>query len=270
MIKPKYIELIHREIDGENSPNESARLKEYLVENKEARLLYEELAAASRMLSTVQEVEPSSNLKKRILNGIQPSRYAPRERATLLSGIKNLTENIFATPSHKMKYAYTFAFGLLAGVIIYSVFVESLRENNLIDISDFYGTISQSQSSGRFVDADRGEINLPEVSGSISTRYSKDLALCEVTLHPLNNAEVVLEFDESQLAFNSFMKLKADGSTTINTTGGSVRLSNFGNGAFVFVFIKKDSIKTAAVNCKIFSNGKLLYENSFAIVRDGQ
>ncbi len=267
MIKPEYIELIHREIDRENSSDESAKLKEYLAENEEARLLYDELAAASRILSAVQEVEPSGNLKKRILNGIQPSRYAPRERATLLSGIKNLTENIFGSPSYKMKFAHAFAFGLFAGAAIYSVFNSSLTENNLIDISDFYGTISQSQSSGRFVDADYGEINLPEVSGSISMRYSKDLALCEVALHSQNNTEVVLEFDESQLAFNSFMKLKADGSTTINATTGSLRLSNFGDGAFVFVFVKKDSTKRAAVNCKIFSSGKLLYENSFAIVR---
>ena len=75
MIDTKYIELIHREIDGLNSAHESAELQRFISSSHEAKDLYDELVAVSHMLHEIRSVDPSPNVKKIILNSIDTSRY---------------------------------------------------------------------------------------------------------------------------------------------------------------------------------------------------
>jgi len=270
MIEPKYIELIHRELDGENSPRESAALRAYLAQHEEARRLHDELAAASRILSAVQEVEPPDNLKKRILNAIRPDRYAARKNATVGRSIKNLIDGVLGSPNDRLKYAYVFTFGVLAGAAMLAVLTNSFSENKLTNISDFYGTIGQSPTSSRLVDAGRMEIDLPEVSGSITARYSTERVLTEVIVHPHRDVNLVLEFEESLLAFHSFTRLKGEGGIAVNATAGTLRLANLSDGGFVLVFNRKNATTAAAVKCKLISGDNLLDEGSFTVTGSDQ
>ena len=70
MIDQKYIELINHEIDGVITPKQKSMLDNYLKKNPQAEKLYQELIATSKIIDQIPAIEPSENLKKRIMNSI--------------------------------------------------------------------------------------------------------------------------------------------------------------------------------------------------------
>ncbi|MEE9429918.1 MAG: hypothetical protein V3V16_02690, partial [Melioribacteraceae bacterium] len=62
MIKPKYIELINKDIDKIVSTSEKKILEKYLSQNEEAKILHKELLRTEELLDTLPETEPSENL----------------------------------------------------------------------------------------------------------------------------------------------------------------------------------------------------------------
>ena len=75
MIDRKYIELINYEIDGIITPEQRSQLQEYLLKNPKAKKLYQELTATNSMVNSMPEIEPTENLKKRVLNSINFNKY---------------------------------------------------------------------------------------------------------------------------------------------------------------------------------------------------
>jgi hypothetical protein len=77
------IELIHREIDGANTPDESAAFRSLVAENPEARALAAELRRVIQLLDGVGEREPSPHLKRAILEALpRPARAVPPQTMT--------------------------------------------------------------------------------------------------------------------------------------------------------------------------------------------
>ena len=75
MLNRDQIELIHREIDGANSPEESAAVRSLMGQYPEARALAAELRHVTRLLDGVGEREPPPHLKRAILEALpQPAR----------------------------------------------------------------------------------------------------------------------------------------------------------------------------------------------------
>ena len=63
MIDEEIVELINREIDGEIDSRESARLREILAENADARLLHEQLVRLDTALGDLEAVEPPPEIR---------------------------------------------------------------------------------------------------------------------------------------------------------------------------------------------------------------
>ena len=76
MLNRDQIELIHREIDGANTPQESAAVRSLLEQDTEARALEADLRHVARLFHQVGEREPPPHLKQAILAALP--RQAPK------------------------------------------------------------------------------------------------------------------------------------------------------------------------------------------------
>ena len=65
MIEDKYLELIHKKIDGEITEKEKEELFQFLKANPEAEKLYNDLLDISKDLGDIGEIDPSSESKKK-------------------------------------------------------------------------------------------------------------------------------------------------------------------------------------------------------------
>ena len=78
MLKRDQIELIHREIDGANTPEESAAFRWLMEGHPEARVLAAEMRQVTRLLDGVGEREPPPHLRRAILEALPtPARASP-------------------------------------------------------------------------------------------------------------------------------------------------------------------------------------------------
>jgi len=135
-MKTRYIELIHKETDGLITASEKRELEEVLNKDPDLRRLQQELKQTSEILRQVPPLEPSPSLKKKIINSIDFSRYASRiERADWLS---RLTGWLW-TP--KFRLAYATAAGMVMGIVLSLLLLQSPFSNEPIPLSELYGTI---------------------------------------------------------------------------------------------------------------------------------
>jgi len=79
MLNRDQIELIHREIDGTNTPEGHAAFRSLMVADPEARALEADLREVTRLFHQAGEREPPPHLKQAILDALPvPARAAPR------------------------------------------------------------------------------------------------------------------------------------------------------------------------------------------------
>ena len=159
MIDKKYIELMNKEIDRVITPGEKQELHNYLSVNEAARNYYDGLLSAVDYAENLADFNPPENLKKRIMNSIDFSLYESKTRSKkTLSFLWGL----------KFKYAYTFAAGLLAAILIYTFFtLNSGKVNN----DEIYGTIG---AAGNIKTIQEIQLNFSDISGKIELKESEN------------------------------------------------------------------------------------------------
>jgi len=264
MIEEEYIDLINKEIDGVNSPKKSAKLKQYLAENPEAKNLYHELLTVSNMLKEIETIEPSDTLKKRVLNSNPMEKYRPEEKKYAFLRTRDFLRSLIPSPISRfnVKYAFAFSAGLILGITILSIFIDGLYKKSELDISDLYGTMMLYGTSEDFEPVDHIELNFDEVVGEINVKYSTDIVLVELTIETQHEIEIVFEFDDSDIGFSGFTRLNNE-ENNLRMGKNYLKLSNIGNNRYIIVFHDKTDSVTP-MNFKIFSTGDLFYEKAIS------
>ena len=123
MIEQKYIEWIHKELDGLNTPQESEKLKTFLSNHPEAQDYYHHLLKMNESLQQIGIIEPSPNVKKSILNAIDWKKYSVNDS-------KNPFLQFSAFKQLNFKYATIFVFGLVLGMIGYGLLSDSIKKTS--------------------------------------------------------------------------------------------------------------------------------------------
>lgn len=255
MTREKYLDLIHREIDGANTPKETAKVKAYLAKDPRAQKLYNDLVAVSNMLSKASVIKPSPNLRKIILNSIPSGKYAVGKSR---SPLKLVLNTLFV--GYKVQYAYAFAAGLIFGVVVYSFFITD--KNSSSEISTLYGTMLSREASASLETADHSKINLDQVTGTVATKYSRGLIVVELNLRAEPGLEIVIEYDENDLGFGGFGQSE-DARNTIIVDKNRVRLTSLDENSYILIFRDKTESVTP-INVKIFSSDALVYEEALS------
>lgn len=267
MVEEKFVELIHQEIDAENTPDETAKLKAFLAKNTEARKLYDELAAAAGMLREVKAVEPPGNLKNNILRSIQPDRYAARAKKPVLGGIKSVVDMLFGAPSYQLKYAFAFAFGLMAGLFIYALMSGTSQQQQAgIDNSNLYGTMAWLEAAGNFKAVDSMAVDLEAGRVSMLVKSSPKQVIAELHLNTIEETKIQLEFDGNDLGFSGVSQASSRAGVAFNSDGHTLKFINRGENQYLIAFANKTQDESL-LRFKLFVSDTLQYETTLATTK---
>ncbi len=266
MVDEKFVELIHQEIDAENSPDETAKLKAYLAKNTEARKLYDELAAAANMLREVKALEPPHDLKKNILRSIQPDRYTARAKKPAPGGIKSLVDMLFGAPSYQLKYAFVFAFGLMAGLFIYALMNNTSPQQTAIDNSNLYGTMAWLEAAGNFKAVDSMAVDLDIGRASMLVKSSPKQIIAELHLNTIKETKIQLEFDRNDLGFSGVSQASSQAGAAFSSDEHTLKFLNLGENQYLIAFANKTQ-DTSLLRFKLFASGTLQYETTLATAK---
>ena len=195
MIDEKRIALINAELDGENSPRESATLRTILAEDPDARAAFEDLSRLAGMLDAVPRVEPPPELKAGILRAVRPAaspRPAPRV------GWWEALAHAFRIHG-RFAWGYGFAAGLVLGLLGLILFRGGMTD---LDRSAFVGSM-RPLSSMTLLDAQ--SVDQDGVAGSLETRAGDGEVILRIQLDTVpRDLEVVVAYDPASFRPTGF------------------------------------------------------------------
>jgi hypothetical protein len=228
MISEQEKELVFQEIDGVNTPAESARFRTLIASNPEAAAFFrehEELFGRLGRLAALPALDPSPNVKKRILNSVRAplAGSRPARRHNPLFTI-HLFEEVY------MRNKLIVGGVVAACVVIYFAFLYPWPGE-----SDVYGTIGgvKKYRSEQITDADvvvnnsRTPVDIIMAEGS---EESKTLARTEDLFKSLTIQQAASLFQAAPIE----RQLTIFRSLTINKQEGIFRTASGSSQAEVF------------------------------------
>ena len=253
MLDKKYIDLINKEIDGFITQDEKDDLLNHLKENEEAQQYYSEMIRTDDLLSNVKNIYPSPNLKKRVLNSLDTELYKNVKKESF---IKSIIPNKLFQP--KLRLAFTFALGVVAGLLLYSAFFTNIYQQEPINATDLYGTIGISKNVVENIN-----VELLEINGSISLNRINNLFLLENNFNSVDEFLVKYQFNPKQVTFFNFSPLDSE---PYSIKKGNKFFQTFCSGDNNFkINFKLLSQEGSYITVKLLQSGKLLFEKEIRL-----
>ena len=257
MTEEQFAELLNRELDGLNSRQESEELKAYVQTNAEARELYQDLLKLSTVLNRVEEVEPSGFLKADIMEAVRASRNAARSESSLLAWVREFIES-----RTSFQYAYVFAAGLIVGIAIYSLVGVHPTTSGVVDPADVSGSIIINDAAYPFTAGPGFEFNneTESISGSVRSKYSRNIAVVEVSLRTRVETAIVVHFDPSSVRFKGYSQ-SLPGTSVQQIEEKLFRVTTQDENHYILAFERVSQVPSE-VTVSIASGGRELQQKS--------
>ena len=265
MINDRVMELMNREVDGENSPAESAELKAVLETSEEARTYYDDLVELGRRFGEAREVEPPVTLRSEILAATSRRPTAAHHRAVARrvrrrSLIPQGLSDLF-TP----RLAYAFAAGVTAGVLIFGLIAGVGTHSDALDPDMLRGTIAPWEPPDEIDAGECLEFDVPSGWGSGCISYSSSNIWAELHLDTDNEMEVVF-LHEGDVHFDRLRAVEA-GDHSVSVSDGRAALTHTGLGDYVIFFEDEDASLSPLI-VEVYEAGELRYEKQVQPVRE--
>ena len=246
MLEKKVLDLLNQELDGTNSEKERVAVQNILQKRPKARKYFEDLQEISLIFQRTKNVPVPSHLKNRILNALPfPKPAAPIRLAPARSFLNELRTNL------RYRYTYVFASGAVAGILLFAVFTSQPA-----DSTNMIGTMASGQPAA-LAEAN-ANIKLNEITGTITARRFDSKVVADLNLQVPQEVDVILNFDEQQLRFDSFHPV-ADAQGTLVILEGQVRLTVSGQHQYQMTFTGNQDSRPP-ITVKLFARGILLSE----------
>lgn len=254
MIEERYLELIHRAIDGALSANEEADLRSYLNRSPEAKRLFDDLKLLSSTVKNLQEVEPPVNLRANILRSIDFSLYEPRPASSPWHPMKNLLD-LFSTP----RFVAPFAAGVVVAALLL-FFVFDLKLPDETEPAGLTGTIIADDVIKSFDRGDSFKVQLDNLQAHLLTKTSKNLVVAELEIHSKQEVDVVFTVDGVDMCFSAFKQAEG-GSGQLVINENTSRLTTTGDQRYLLFFTDKKRA-TTPFNVKFVRGDSVLFEKT--------
>lgn len=254
MTDDKYLDLMHEELDGVNSPGGSAELKRYLDSNVEASRYFEELGEMFRIIDADPERKPPPDLLNNILESIPFGKYTAAR--AIGRGVVRWGGWFFGS---RLRYAGTFAAGIAIGVIVYATVGYDGSSDTAFDNSLIYGTMRPAGSTNEFRQIQSTGIDLDEVDGQVRVYGSRDALVADIYLKSRSEIEWVLQYDNNDVSLEGFRHLDGQ-DCEVAAAPTETRVHQHGDNRYIVFFSNNDRSSTSIV-IKVFSaDQKLLFE----------
>jgi hypothetical protein len=253
MIDRKINDLINKEIDGSNSPEETARLKACLKNNVEGQREYDRLGNLAHMLSSVDAVDPPASMKARIMNSVERRRSAEPKKTSIFEYLSRKLQ-----PRAALRLGYAFSIGLAVGVLMYTVYLNI--HNDVLGTSDASGTIGMGESPDKLESGDSFDVTLPQVRASVAVKYLRTIPLLNVHLSSVQNVTTDIAFDARTMRVRAVQQFN-DPKSSITIRAGEVSISSNGSNEYS-IFFAHEMPSTTPIRLSISASGALLYEKT--------
>jgi len=226
-------ELMHDELDGVATPEESSVLREHLARDPEAKAKFENLRQLSAMLNRVEMVDPPSDLKAGILRAIRARDASGPARVGWLGG---LAAAFGGRPL--FRFAYPFAAGIAAGIIGFALITGNFASKPPHDADRFSGTMAPLLKSDANSMIDSQTFDFAGGSVAMETRLTDAGLALLVEARSQKEIGLRLEFDPAVYSLVGMTQGPGVQSRAM-IGGGRVVLSHSGEGNYVIGFVRR-------------------------------
>jgi len=192
---------MHKDIDGNITPEEKSILKDFLTENLEADEMFNELLAVKNNLQKLPEVEPPIDLKDNILSNINTDLYSREKK---INGTIIKLNSWFTQRNIKNVLAYAAVF--IIGICISALVLFPRTSENYQYLNDVYGTIGANDYEALGVKQFK-TVDQLGLSGSLGMKESNNIIWLESNILSDRSFTVQVFYQPKELAFVLFKPL---------------------------------------------------------------
>jgi hypothetical protein len=219
------IELMHREIDGLNTADESARLSEYLKGHADYAQMYDELRDLSTMLGSVKDLTPRKHLTAKIMKSVRELSASHRQSPRSFEFFRSLS----------LRPVMIFASGLALGCILI-VSLSKYSGDSSVDARHLLGTFVGRNSLDEMVTVGSASLEGEGVNGALTAKRSDDLILLNVSVHASHETTLRMTYNADEVRFKGFVNIENGSTTAATVGGGELRCTFSGEHAYAIIF----------------------------------
>lgn len=249
-IDPKFVELMHAEIDGMNSERESSELQAFLEGNPGARETFAGLRRLAETLAAVASVEPPVGLRDRIVHAL------PTESTSGSAGLIRRLRAAWPDRRVAVRYAYAMAAGVVIGLAGYHWAINSPGTPQT-DSNNVVGTLVPHELILDSTVLRQLEINEADINGTVRVGRSEGGVSIEFDVAAPVPAEAVLAYDPAALAVSGLTR-SLDAVRALEVGEDEIRWTLHGHHQLA-VFFDKLQVAETTLELQLFVSGDLVY-----------
>jgi len=250
MIETEIIELINYDIDGVITPKQKSLLHKFLRDNPEAEKLYTQLIATNMRLTEIPQLEPTENLKKRIMNSINFDQYSVESKTAWITNL-----NIDWVFHPKSKLAFAFVLGMFMTLLFLIPFwLQEIQDTHRDDIN-FLGTMGLDNIN-ELKPLKQIDLNLMNTQGMVQFKKFGQFFILDLNINCDDQTEMVFEYDPTHLHLIDINPVSTN--QTIKIENSFIKISN-ANLIESLLLFSSESTESKSLNLKVFQAGSLAY-----------
>lgn len=242
------LELIQRELDNENAPDERERLQKLLATDAEARASFDELKLVATELEDLPLSDPPPQLWANVMDALPDEpRGRPSHGAALL---QDLRAALSARPA--LAYGYAFGIGLLVGVALIA-----LVGGERTGADDLYGILMSDGEASESAEVYESALELPGFVAAVKIYATNALLVVDMDVEADEATDVRL-LPADALILKGLTRQTGTTAMSVETAGGTVDMHVFGVERYIVLFERPDG-SIPPLQFEIWRNGEQLY-----------
>jgi len=227
------IELIHQEIDGANTPEESAAFRSLIVEDSEAKALEADLRYVALLFDRAGECEPPPHLRQAILDALPHQARATSAWEAVGDAVKAIVDGFQKRP--RFALVSSLCVGLVAGFGIYAALAGTVLTDRS-STSGLAGTFFEPPAAEAVETVQEVPIDVDGGTGRIGVKAGETIVFVELELDVEQTVEARLSFDGGVYGFRGFSQLRSEAGPHFTAEPGLICVTTSGANTHTFVF----------------------------------
>jgi hypothetical protein len=254
VLNRNQIELIHREIDGANTPDETAAFRSLIENNSEARALEAGLRQVTRLFDRMGSAEPPGHLSRAILEALPGKVPGESGWGVLRVAVRSLIDGFQKRP--RFALVSSLCVGLVAGFGLYAAVAGAggvVRSNT----GALEGAIVERRAPSGLETVKEVPIAVAGVRGRVSVKAGETTVIIELESEVERTLEVRLTFPEGAYGLRGFSQLSSAPAPSFTARPGLLRVTT--SGANTQTFVLNHQGPASALALSLFDSGKEVF-----------
>lgn len=254
MLNRDQIELIHREIDGANTPAESAAFRSLIEEDSEAKAFEADLRHVTLLLDRVEDSEPPRHLKRAILDALPQQVRATSGWEAFVNHSRTVLDGFRKRP--RFALASSLCVGLVAGFAAYAAFEGTILTDHS-DTVGLTGTFFEPRAADELGTTNEVTIDIDAGSGRVGVQTAQDVVFVELELDAEQALEIRLTFGEGTYGLRGYSRLRSEVGSYLTAEPGLVRITTSGANTHAFVLNQVGPVSSLSLS--LFDDGEEVF-----------